>query len=202
MTLDESLMADDDFQVAAGAVMSPPIRQHQVDGVALQQALVHDILSLVGTDHAVFNSTQKAQGRHDFRKIPNGVNGLEERLAVVWDSMVHCGKITPMRFVSITSTTAAKIFNIYPKKGCIRKGSDADIAVLDPHKEFHISAATHHSRLDTNVFEGRKGHGSVVLTLSRGAVVWRDGAVSATAGHGRYVRTEPFSPYVYPPQHA
>ena len=152
--------------------MSPPIRKQAVDGVALRHALASGLLHLVGTDHAVFNSTQKAAGRDDFRRIPNGVNGIEERMHVTWELMVNSGLMSPSDFVRVTSTAAAKIFNIYPRKGTISVGSDADVILLDPTVQHMLSAATHHSRVDMNVFEGMNITGKVVTTISRGRIVW------------------------------
>ncbi|CEL99172.1 unnamed protein product [Vitrella brassicaformis CCMP3155] len=197
LTLDESKMWDPDFKTAAAHVMSPPIRKHDVDGIALQNALKNRVLSLVATDHAVFNSTQKAKGKHDFRVLPNGVNGLEERIPVLWTTMVNTGKITPMDFVRITSTEAARIFNVYPQKGVIREGSDADLYVLDPTVEYTISPQTHHSALDTNVFEGIKCRGKVVTTISRGDIVWDNNQLFTKDGRGQYIETKPFSPYLF-----
>ncbi|MCH95905.1 dihydropyrimidinase, partial [Trifolium medium] len=114
-------------------------------------------LQLVGTDHCAWNSTQKARGIDDFRKIPNGVNGIEERMHLVWDIMVESGQISVTDYVRLTSTECARIFNIYPRKGAILPGSDADIIILNPNSSFEITAKSHHSRSDTNVYEGRKG---------------------------------------------
>ncbi|GBG63173.1 hypothetical protein CBR_g36942 [Chara braunii] len=129
---------------------------------------------LVGTDHAVFNSTQKRKGQHDFKLIPNGVNGIEERMHIVWDIMVNSGKITPSDYVRITSTACAQIFNIYPRKGAIAVGSDADIIILNPEGRTTISAAKHHSKMDTNVYEGWDMKGKVEVTIRRGEVVWEN----------------------------
>uniref|UniRef100_A0A803Q0C4 Integrase catalytic domain-containing protein n=1 Tax=Cannabis sativa TaxID=3483 RepID=A0A803Q0C4_CANSA len=123
---------------------------------------------LVGTDHCTFNSTQKAFGIDDFPKIPNGVNGIEERMHIVWDAtvvermhivwdtMVESGQISVTDYVRVTSTECARIFNIYPRKGAILAGSDADIIVFNPNSRVEISAKSHHSRSDTNVYEGRR----------------------------------------------
>eukprot|EP00803_Ostreobium_quekettii_P009148 evm.model.scf_3327.1 EVM.evm.TU.scf_3327.1 scf_3327:2116-3336(+) len=186
-------MWNPDFKIAAAAVMSPPIRaaSHRVK---IKEALAGGLLQLVATDHAVFNSTQKAVGKGDFRVIPNGVNGIEERLHVVWEEMVNSGLITPSDFVRITSTAAAQIFNLYPRKGVIAPGSDADVILLDPKVEHHISAATHHSRIDTNVYEGKRIMGKVVVTISRGRIVWENGNLNVTPGTGRFVEMLPMGP--------
>ncbi|KAK8950411.1 hypothetical protein KSP40_PGU009878 [Platanthera guangdongensis] len=147
---------------------------------------------LVGTDHCTFNSTQKSLGYGDFRKIPNGVNGIEERMHLIWDTMVESGKITASDYVRITSTECAKIFNIYPRKGAILEGSDADVIVLNPNASFRISAISHHSRSDTNVYEGRTGKGKVEVTISGGRVVWEDENLKVTAGSGKYIKMPPF----------
>ena len=172
LALDESRLWDRNWTKAAAYVMSPPIRKQSVDGAALRHALASGLLHLVGTDHAVFNSTQKAAGRHDFRKIPNGVNGIEERMHVTWELMVNSGLMSPSDFVRVTSTAAAKIFNIFPRKGVIAVGSDADVILFDPSIHHTLSAATHHSRVDMNVFEGMNITGKVITTISRGRIVW------------------------------
>lgn len=196
LTLDESLMWNPDFHIAAQAVMSPPLRKEK-DRQALRHALSASILSLVGTDHAVFNSTQKAAGlppAGDFRSIPNGVNGIEERMHVVWNEMVNTGIITQSDFVKITSTAAAQIFNLYPQKGVIAPGADADVIVFDPEQEHVISAKRHHSRSDMNVYEGKLVKGKVVVTISVGRVVWKDGIFNVTSGTGRFIHLPPFGP--------
>jgi dihydropyrimidinase len=166
--------------------MSPPIRS-RTHNAAIRAALAGGQLQLLGTDHAVFNSTQKAAGKNDFRIIPNGVNGIEERLHVAWHELVNTGLIAPTDFVRITSTAAAQIFNIYPKKGVIAQGSDADVILFDPSKEHTISAATHHSAMDTNVYEGKIVRGKVTTTISRGKVVWHEGKLNVERGSGQYV---------------
>ncbi|KAG5517346.1 hypothetical protein RHGRI_037933 [Rhododendron griersonianum] len=172
-------------------VMSPPIRTSG-HGKALQGGLSTGILQLVGTDHCAFNSTQKAFGIDDFRKIPNGVNGIEERMHLVWDTMVESGQISVTDYVRITSTECARIFNIYPRKGAILVGSDADIIILNPNSSFGISATSHHSRSDTNVYDGRRGKGKVEVTISRGRVVWENGQLNVAPGSGKYIEMPPF----------
>ncbi|KAM7523447.1 hypothetical protein LguiA_013349 [Lonicera macranthoides] len=192
LALDDSGLWDPDFITAAKFVMSPPIRKSG-HGKALQAALSRGILQLVGTDHCTFNSTQKAMGYDDFRKIPNGVNGIEERMHVVWDTMVESGQISVTDYVRVTSTECARIFNIYPRKGAILAGSDADIIIFNPNSSFEISASSHHSRSDTNIYEGRKGKGRVEITIAGGRVVWENGELKVVPGSGKYIEMRPFS---------
>ena len=145
-------------------------------------------LQVVATDHAAFNTEQKRAGRNDFRIIPNGSNGLEERLAVLWTEGVETGRLTPEEFVAATSTNVAKILNIYPKKGAIVEGADADIVVWDPKITKTISPSNHHSILDYNVFEGFEVKAQARYTLSRGDVIWAWGQNSQPQpGRGRFV---------------
>ncbi|KAJ9537495.1 hypothetical protein OSB04_030228 [Centaurea solstitialis] len=140
------------------------------------------LLQLVGTDHCTFNSTQKSFGIDDFRKIPNGVNGI--------------GQISASDYVRVTSTECAKLFNIYPRKGAIRAGSDADIIIFNPNSTFWISAHSHHSRSDTNVYEGRSGKGKVEVTIAGGRIVWENDELNVVPGSGRYISMPPFN-YLY-----
>ena len=149
---------------------------------------------MVATDHAAFNTEQKRAGRDDFRIIPNGSNGLEERLAVLWTEGVETGRLTPNEFVAATSSNVAKILNIYPKKGAIVEGADADIVVWDPKITKTISPTNHHSVLDYNVFEGFEVTAQSRYTLSRGEVIWAWGQNSQPApGRGKFVPRPAFS---------
>ncbi|EFJ48385.1 hypothetical protein VOLCADRAFT_60577, partial [Volvox carteri f. nagariensis] len=194
LALDESPMWDTNFTRAAAFVMSPPIRSAE-HGPALKKALASGVLQLVATDHAVFNSTQKAAGRNDFTRIPNGVNGIEERMHVTWQEMVVSGLSTPSDFVRMTSTAAAQIYNLYPRKGRVAAGSDADVILLDPRITHTLGVGSHHSRMDTNVYEGKQIQGKVVTTISRGRLVWHNGQLlGVRPGTGRFVPMPPFGP--------
>ncbi len=154
-------------------------------------------LQCTGTDNCTFNSQQKAMGRNDFTKIPNGVNGIEDRMNVVWERGVASGLMSKERFVDVTSTTAAKIFNIYPQKGVIAPGSDADIVVWNPDETRTISAKTHHHAVDFNIFEGMTVHGIAEYVLSNGRVVVDDRQLKVVQGMGRFVPNPPHPAYIY-----
>ncbi len=154
-------------------------------------------LECTGTDNCTFSTHQKALGLHDFTQIPNGINGIEDRMAVIWERGVTSGVMTKERFVEVTSTTAAKIFNVYPKKGVIAPGSDADIVIWDPEKTRVISKDTHHHAVDFNIFEGMTVHGIADYVLTRGHVAVDNGELKEVKGSGRFVPNPPYSAYVY-----
>jgi dihydropyrimidinase len=193
LTLDESVYRNPEFAVAAAHVMSPPFREkrHQE---ALWRSLQAGNLQTTATDHCTFCAPQKAAGRDDFRKIPNGCGGIEERMMVVWDAGVNTGRLTSSEFVAVTSANAAKIFNIYPRKGVIAPGSDADIVLWDPEATRTLSAKTQRSRVDYNVFEGRTVTGVPTHTVSQGKLVYARGDLRAERGAGRYVKRPAFAP--------
>ena len=187
LTLDESEYFTGDWMHSARRVMSPPFR-YKEDQASLWAGLQSGSLQVVATDHAAFNSAQKLMGKDNFCLIPNGSNGLEERLAVLWTEGVETGRLTPSEFVAATSTNIAKILNIYPKKGALVEGADADIVVWDPKISKTISASNHHSILDYNVFEGFEVRAQSRFTLSRGDVIWAWGQNSQPQpGRGRFV---------------
>ncbi|MFK8252329.1 dihydropyrimidinase [Ancylobacter terrae] len=187
LTLDEGEYAHPDWDYAARRVMSPPFRDkaHQA---SLWAGLSAGSLQVVATDHCAFTTAQKRLGLTDFTKIPNGTGGLEDRLSVLWTHGVETGRLTPNEFVALTSTNIARILNIYPRKGAILPGADADLVVWDPKASKTISAATQKSIIDYNVFEGFKVNGLPRYTLSRGEVVWSAGSNSrARPGRGRFI---------------
>jgi dihydropyrimidinase len=169
-------------------VFTPPLREkwHQEK---LWQGLAKDTLQVVSTDHCPFCfKEQKELGKDDFTKIPNGGPGIENRLQLIHHHGVNAGKLTLNRFVEITSTAPARIFGMYPKKGTIAAGSDADIVLWDPNAEHTISAATHNMRVDYSMFEGFKVRGNARQVYSRGELIVERGKYQGKAGRGNYLR--------------
>jgi dihydropyrimidinase len=187
LLVDESVYRNPDFTFAAAHVMSPPFRAkpHQE---ALWQGLQGGNLQTTATDHCCFCADQKAAGRDDFSKIPNGTGGVEDRMAVLWTHGVNSGRLTPEEFVAITSANAARIFNLYPRKGSISVGADADIVVWDPEASKTISAKTHHQQVDFNIFEGMQVRGLPSHTISQGKLTYVKGELRAERGAGRYLK--------------
>jgi len=169
-------------------VFTPPLREKQ-NLPKLWDGLKKDNLQVVSTDHCPFCfEDQKALGKDDFTKIPNGGPGIENRLQLLHHYGVNAGKITLNRFVEITSTAPARIFGMWPKKGTIAPGSDADIVVWDPKAEHTISAKTHHMRVDYSMFEGFRVSGNARQVFSRGELIVDQGRFIGGAGRGRYLR--------------
>lgn len=197
LVIDDSVYRSPDLEFARAHVMSPPFRapHHQA---ALWQGLQGGNLHTTATDHCTFCAAQKAAGQDDFTRIPNGCGGVEERMAVVWDAGVGTGRLTPSEFVRVTSTNAAQIFNIYPRKGHVAAGADADLVVWDPLATRTLSAATQHAQGGFNVFEGRTVRGAPTHTVAAGKLVYADGDLRAERGAGRYVERPAFATYATP----
>jgi dihydropyrimidinase len=177
-------------------VFSPPLREKK-NQPALWEGLKHDHLQVVSTDHCPFCfADQKMLGKDDFTKIPNGAPGVENRMQLIYHFGVNghdsadTGRLTLNRFVEITAAAPARIFGMYPKKGTIAPGSDADIVLWDPESEHTIRAATHHSRCDYSMFEGFQVRGNARQVYSRGELIVENGEYIARIGRGQYLRRE------------
>ncbi len=171
-------------------VFTPPLREkhHQPK---LWDGLKDDHLQVVSTDHCPFCfEDQKILGKDDFTKIPNGGPGVENRLQLLYHYGVNAGKLSLNRFVELVSTTPARLFGLYPKKGELAPGSDADIVVWDPNAEHLISSKTHHMRCDYSMFEGFAVKGNAKMVLSRGEVIVEHGKFQGNTGRGSFLRRE------------
>jgi dihydropyrimidinase len=191
---DNSRYESEDFDVAK-YVMSPPLRDSETQN-ELWQALKFDDLQLISTDHCPFcmkeghlgHTLQKPLGREDFSKIPNGVPGVETRMTVIYDGGVRTGILSLNRFVQLTATAPAKIFGMFPRKGTIAVGSDADLVLFDSEERHVISAKTHHSNCDYSLFEGREVQGRVKKVFSRGKLIVDGEIWLGRPGHGEFVK--------------
>jgi dihydropyrimidinase len=188
-------LSDDNYEEPgfAGAkyVMSPPLRPKETQD-RLWRGLAFNDLQAVSTDHCPFcMKEQKEMGAGDFSKIPNGAPGIETRMSLVYDGGVRTGRISLNRFVELTSTSPAKIFGLFPRKGTIAPGSDADIVVFDPDRKTVLSAKTLHMNVDYNPYEGREVTGAADTVLSRGQVVIDRGRFVGRAGAGAVIRRHP-----------
>ncbi len=169
-------------------VMSPPLRPKDTQD-RLWRGLAFNDLQAISTDHCPFcMKEQKVLGTDDFSKIPNGAPGIETRMSLVYDGGVRPGRISLNRFVELTATSPAKIFGLFPRKGTIAPGSDADIVVFDPNRKIVLSSKTHHMRVDYNPYEGREVTGVTDTVISRGRVVIDSGKFVGRAGSGSFLK--------------
>jgi len=168
-------------------VMSPPLRDKSTQD-RLWRGLAFNDLQAIATDHCPFCMREKHLGDGDFSKIPNGAPGVETRMSLVYDGGVRTGRISMNRFVELTSTSPAKIFGMFPKKGTIAPGSDADVVIFDPEKTTTLSAKTHHMKVDYNPYEGRPVTGVTETVLSRGKVIIDAGKFTGRAGAGSFLK--------------
>lgn len=172
-------------------VMSPTLRK-QKDREALWQGINQNLIHVVGTDHCPFNMAQKKMGESSFAKIPNGAPGVENRIELLYSEGVEKGRISINKFVEVTSTNAAKIFGIFPKKGTIAVGSDADIVIFDPKTTHTLSAKTHHMNCDYSAYEGWKVTGKCRTTVLRGTVAIDQGKALIGKGFGKLIQRGKF----------
>ena len=169
-------------------VMSPPLRPKEAQD-RLWRGLAFNDLQAISTDHCPFcMKEQKTLGKDDFSKIPNGAPGIETRMSLVYDGGVRTGRISLNRFVELTSTSPAKIFGLFPRKGTIAPGSDADIVIFDPNRTSTLSARTLHMKVDYNPYEGRQVTGVTETVLSRGRVIIDHGTFTGRAGGGNFLK--------------
>ncbi|MBL4905656.1 MAG: dihydropyrimidinase [Flavobacteriaceae bacterium] len=185
LLLDASLY-ENDFE-GAKWVMSPPLREKK-DQAALWSGINQGLIQVIGTDHCPFLWEQKKMGKDDFSKIPNGHPAIEHRMELLFSEGVHKGKISLTKYVEITSTNAAKIFGMYPRKGTIAIGSDADIVIFDPKKEHTISVETHHMNCDYSGYEGQQVIGKTEIVILRGQIAIENETCKLQPGHGQFIR--------------
>jgi dihydropyrimidinase len=192
LLLDESEYFKEGFE-GAKVVMSPPLRKKK-DQEALWAGINQNLIHHVATDHCPFCMDQKAMGKDNFSKIPNGAPGIENRLELLYSEGVGKGRIGLNKFVEMSSTGAAKIFGLFPRKGTIAVGSDADIVIFDPDVKHTISAKTHHMNVDYNPYEGWELQGKTRSTILRGTVAIDEGKAQIGKGFGKYIKRPPFNP--------
>jgi dihydropyrimidinase len=193
LVLDETEYFNADWDYAARRVMSPPFRNKQHQD-SLWAGLQSGSLQVVATDHCAFTTQQKRNGIGNFAKIPNGTGGLEDRMPVLWSKGVNTGRLTMNEFVAVTSTNIAKILGLYPKKGAVLVGADADLVVWDPKRSKTITAKAQQSAIDYNVFEGIEVTGLPRFTLTRGKVAIVENEIRTEQGHGKFVGREANNP--------
>jgi dihydropyrimidinase len=185
LTIDASLY-EKGFE-SAKWVMSPPLRQKK-DQTTLWAGINQGLIETVATDHCPFNWDQKLMGKDDFSKIPNGQPGIEHRMELLYSEGVDKGKISLGKYVDVTSTAAAKLFGMFPRKGTIAVGSDADIILFDPNLKHTISVDTHHMNVDYSAFEGWKLTGKVKMVLLRGQIAIENEQCKLNKGYGKYIK--------------
>ncbi|KAL4630581.1 dihydropyrimidinase-related protein 5 [Arapaima gigas] len=186
-----------DWSHAAAYVTVPPLRLDPNTPNYLMSLLGNDTINVVASDHRPFTTKQKAMGKEDFTKIPHGVPGVQDRMSVIWERGVVGGKMDENRFVAVTSSNAAKIYNVYPRKGRIIPGADADVVVWDPDATRTISVSTQQQGGDVNLYENLRCHGVPLVTISRGRVVCENGVFTCAEGSGKFYPLRTFPDFLY-----
>uniref|UniRef100_A0A674PAY3 Dihydropyrimidinase like 5b n=1 Tax=Takifugu rubripes TaxID=31033 RepID=A0A674PAY3_TAKRU len=186
-----------DWAHAAAHVIAPPLRIDPDTPAYLMGLLGNDTLSVVASEHRPFGTKQRALGKDDFTKIPHGVAGVQDRMSVIWERGVVTGKMDENRFVAVTSSNAAKIYNLYPRKGRIIPGADADVVVWDPDATRTISVSTQVQGGDFNLYEGMRCHGVPLVTISRGRLVCENGVFMCAEGSGKFYPQRTFPDFLY-----
>jgi len=185
LVLDASLY-DKGFE-SAKWVMSPPLREKK-DQASLWAGISQGSVQVVATDHCPFKWEQKKLGEHDFSKIPNGHPAIEHRMELLFSEGVNKGRISLNKFVEVSSTNAAKIFGMFPRKGCIAPGSDADLVIFDPKEKHTLSAKTHHMNCDYSGYEGWEVTGKCKTILLRGTIAVEDNKLLIKKGYGQFIK--------------
>ncbi|XP_074651292.1 dihydropyrimidinase-related protein 3-like [Tubulanus polymorphus] len=186
-----------DWITAAHTVSVPPLRPDPSTTSHLINFLSSGSIQVTASGHSPFSLVDRGLGYDDFRKIPHGVHGVQERMSVLWETCVNTGEMTPNQFVAITSSNAAKIFNIYPQKGRIALGSDADLLIWDPNLVTEISVSKSLSKVKYNMFEGMKCKGGPIIIVSQGRVIYEEGELHVSQGAGRFIETPANNEQIY-----
>ena len=191
LVLDDTLYDKPGFE-GAKWVFSPPLRKPK-DQEALWAGIRQNLIHTVATDHCPFCMDQKKMGEKDFSKIPNGAPGIENRMELLFSEGVLKNRISLNKFVEVSSTNAAKIFGMFPKKGAIAVGSDADIVIFDPAEKHTLSVKTQHMNCDYSAYEGFSVTGKTKTVILRGTVVIENGEAKVGKGFGRYIHRSPYN---------
>lgn len=186
LLLDESLYESSGFE-SSKWVMSPPLRKEK-DRIALWEGIKQGLVHTVATDHCPFCMSQKKMGEKDFSKIPNGIPGIENRMELLFSEGVLKGRITINKFVELTSTSQAKIFGLFPKKGTVAPGSDADIVIFDPNQKHVVSSKTQYTKCDYSAYEGWRVTGKCKTVILRGKVAIDNEKALIGKGFGKYIK--------------
>ena len=193
LMLSSKVYENTDQVKAALHIKAPPFRDVD-DQRALWKASGQGWLHTIGSHHRPFLRADKIRHLEVFDQVPVGCGAIEERMALCWHSGINSGRLTPSQFVALTSTRTARLFHLYPHKGVVCPGADADIVLWDPEAHYSWSAQTHHSRSDNSLYEGLTTKGQAVITVCGGHVVWQEGQLSITEGMGRWLPRAPFAP--------